>query len=113
MAINLYELLKIKSNTNIKEIEKAITEAELLGTDSALINAARQFLLNKEKRKKYDLMLAKAKKPNYFSIKSNTKNILILLIISIILGGVLVFFAKSYIYIKTPIEKPDHYNHQN
>lgn len=55
MAVNLYQILKIRDDSSESTIKAAIERAESLGKiDPQMINAARQVLLNPDTRQKYD-----------------------------------------------------------
>lgn len=58
---NLYEFLGIATDANSKEIEEAINALHAQNADARQLNLCRNYLLNAERRKKYDIQQGIAK----------------------------------------------------
>ncbi|UOO89930.1 hypothetical protein LVJ82_02780 [Vitreoscilla massiliensis] len=56
---NLYEFLGIKANSKTNVIQEAIHKAQKEGRNSKSISLCKNFLLNKERKRKYDLSIKK------------------------------------------------------
>ncbi len=64
MSINYYTLLKIAPTATKTEIEDAIIRAQASGSiDKGILTGARNILLNKDKRKIYDINIVKVLPP--------------------------------------------------
>ncbi|UOO89928.1 J domain-containing protein [Vitreoscilla massiliensis] len=95
---NLYEFLGIKKTNKINIIQQAIHKAEHDGRDRKAILLCKNFLLNRERKRRYDVTFKQSRlevlKGWYQKVLSTPRNMLLALIIGTLMTGAGVYVTQ-------------------